>query len=129
MRLCRWMQHSFYNSSGDIFWQQVKMESFWSSCQLIVKHKTTIEKLSKESVRYRSHEYLFKKFSVNYYQRICSRIYIPVKFLAFNRFFWTSLDKCVWRKKIILWDSSYFRHSNNINTVKVSLQNFLAKLQ
>ena len=47
MCLCRWMQHSFSNSSGDIFWQQVKMESFWSSCQSIVKHKTTIEKTIK----------------------------------------------------------------------------------
>ena len=130
MCLCRWMQHIFYNSSGDVSLIASKdgiILKFMSVNCLSISR--SLKKLSKESVRYRSHEYLFRNYSVNYYQRVCGRIYFPVKFHAFSRFFWTSLDKCVWRKKIVLWDASHFRHSNNINTVKVSLQNFLMKLQ
>ena len=87
-------------------------------------HKMIIEKTIKNISTLSLSRIFVQDFSVNYYQRICGIIYIPVKFLSFSIFFWTPLDKCVWRKKIILWDSSYLRNSNNINTVKVSLQLF-----
>ena len=38
------------------------------------------------------------------------------KIHAFNIFFWKPLDGCVWGR--ILWDTSYFRHSNNIRIAK-----------
>ena len=39
------------------------------------KHKGTIKKLSKVSVRCRSGECLFGKFSVNYYEGNCGGVY------------------------------------------------------
>ena len=43
-----------------------------------------------------------------------------VKFNAFTIFFWSV--------KIILWDASYIRYLNNIQTTKVSLQTFLMEI-
>ena len=34
------------------------------------------------------------------------------------------LDGCAWNMSIILWDASYFRHSNKIHTTKALVQNF-----
>ena len=42
---------------------------------------------------------------------------------------WIPLDGCIWSMKIILWDTSYFRHSNNTCTTKGSLQQLLMKLR
>ena len=42
---------------------------------------------------------------------------------------WNPLDRCVWRTNIIVWHGSYFRHSNNIDPAKVSLQKLLMELQ
>ena len=48
-----------------------------------------------------------------------------VKSNAFNIFFWTTLDGCVCIMKIVLWEASFFRHQNNTQTTKVSLQKLL----
>ena len=37
-----------------------------------------------------------------------------------SAFFPTPLDRCVWSMIIILWEASYFKHSNNISTEKAS---------
>ena len=50
-----------------------------------------------------------------YYQNICGRV-IFIKFHAFRIFFSIPLDGCVWSLEIILWNASYFIHSNNIQT-------------
>ena len=50
-----------------------------------------------------------------------------VKLHAFSIFFWTL--RFFWSMKIIVWDTSYFRHSNNIHTARASLQRLLMELQ
>ena len=67
----------------------------------------------------------FCKLLSNYLWR---SLYI-VKFHDFSIFFWTPLEGFVWSMRIILWDASYFRHSNNIHTARASLQNLLMELQ
>ena len=47
------------------------------------------------------------------------------KFYAFSILFWTPSDGCVWSMKNILWGASYFRHLNNNQTTKATLQKFL----
>ena len=42
--------------------------------------------------------------------------FVFIKFHTFSIFFWRHLNECVWSMKIILWDVSYVRHSNNIRT-------------
>ena len=78
----------FCNSIGDISLTASKdgiiLNSTSVNCLSISR---TLEQLSKESVCCRSQELLFWNFSVNYYQRIYGRIYIPVKFHALSTFF------------------------------------------
>ena len=44
-----------------------------------------------------------------------------VKSYAFNIFSWTPLDGCICIMKIVLWEASYFRRQNNIETKKALL--------
>ena len=57
---------------------------------------------------------------------LCRSIFL-VMFYAFSIFFWTALDRCVWIMKIILWEPSYFRHSNNIQIVVSNCKSLIAK--
>ena len=56
-----------------------------------------------------------------------SYITLLVEFSSFSVFVWTALDKCVWRMKIILWDASSFRHSNNIQVTAWNCKGLIAK--
>ena len=78
MCLCGWIQHSSYKSNGFISLTaskdgvilinsfHLKFRSF--NCLSINR---PLSQLSKVSAQWRSQEYLFRKFSANYYQSIC----------------------------------------------------------
>lgn len=57
-----------------------------------------------------------------------SFITLLVKFSSFSVFVWTALDKCVWRMKIILWDASSFKHSNNIQVTAWNYKSLITKM-
>ena len=67
-------------------------------------------------------KYLWQSLYIKFENRI-------IKFHAFSIFFSTPLDGFVWSMRIILWNASYFRHSNNIHTARASLQKLLMELQ
>lgn len=52
-----------------------------------------------------------------------------VKLQAFSIYFWTLIDGCIWSMKIILRETSYFRHWSNIQTIKESLQRLLVLIE
>ena len=129
MCLCGWIQHSYQNSSGDISPAVSKdgmiLKSRPVNCLSIIR---PLKQLSKVSVVSLSRIFIRKFFSKLLSKYLWWSLYI-VKFHAFCIFFWTPLDGFVWSMRINFWYASYFRHSNNILTARVSLQKLLMALQ
>ena len=66
---------------------------------------------------------LVRKFFCKLLSKHLWRSLCVVKFHALSIFFWTPFDGCVWSMRIILWDTSYFRDSNNIHTARAFYEN------
>ena len=86
---CRWMQHNSKNSNGNIsltaskvgiiLINHLKFRS--TNCLSVIRPP---KQLSKVSVRYRSQEYLVRKFSTNYFAKHLKWSLLLVKFHAFT---------------------------------------------
>ena len=119
---------------ADIFlWQQVQSKHRWNHFEVLVsqlyKHKPTIKTTIKSICVVSFSRIFVRQFFCKLLSKdLCQSLYI-LKFHAFRILFWIPLDGFAWSMKIILWDASYFRYSNNIHTAKASLQNLLMKLQ
>ena len=129
MCLCRWIQHSFQYLSGDFSLAASNGGIIWkfrsANCLRISRPLKQLLKVSAVPISRIAVWKFFCKLLSNYLWR---SLYI-VKFHDFSIFFWTPLEGFVWSMRIILWDASYFRHSNNIHTARASLQNLLMELQ
>ena len=82
-----------------------------------------LKQLSKVSMQCRSQEYLFEIFCKLLSKNLWENLYL-VKFHAFSMFFWIPSGRCVWRTKIILWDTSYFRTETTLTLQKSRYKNF-----
>ena len=49
-----------------------------------------------------------------------------VNFYPASRLFLTALDACAWSMEIILWEASYFKHSNNIQVAVWNCKSLIA---
>ena len=127
--LNRGIQHSFENLCGDISLAASKNKIILKfspvNCLSIIQ---PLKKLSKVSAVLLSRIF-FQKFFWKFLSKHLWRSLYVVQFHAFSIFFWPPLDRCVWSIGIILWGASYFRNSNNIHTVRASLQKHLVELQ
>ena len=65
-------------------------------------------------------------FASGFLENICSKNFLQIvkalvveiifsKVSCFRIFFWTHLDGCFWKMKIIARETSYFRHSNDLD--------------
>ena len=129
MCLCGWIQYSFQTSSGDISLaaneDEIILKFRSVNCLSIIRPLKQLSKVSAVSFSRIFVRIFFCKLLSKY---LWQSLY-NVKFHAFSIFFWTTLDRFVWSVRIILWDASYFRHSNNIHTARASLQKLLKELQ
>ena len=84
-----------------------------------------LKQLSKLSLRCLFQEFcVWKIFCKLLSKHLCWNLFL-VKCLAFSIFFGVPLDGCVWTMKIVIWDPSYFVHSNNFQNTKALFQNLL----